>query len=77
MPERKGKNNSEPVANSVLVEAGKFCLDIAKLVFGGVILAGLMKQDMDYMLLFLVGLGVVLLFIGMGFYMLTKSKKLK
>ena len=33
---------------------GDFFIDVAKLVIGGVILAGLMKQDIDYSFLFLV-----------------------
>ena len=31
---------------------GDFFIDVAKLVIGGVILAGLMKQDIDYLFLF-------------------------
>ena len=30
---------------AVLQETGKFLIDIAKLVFGGIILAGIMKYD--------------------------------
>ena len=33
---------------SIALEAGKFCLDIAKLVFGGVILAGIMQQGIEF-----------------------------
>ena len=74
------KAKTESTADSgpnVVSEAGKFCLDIAKLVFGGVILAGLMKQDIDYESLFLIGLGVVLIFAILGFYLIAKSKKKK
>lgn len=28
-------------------EGGKFCLDLAKLIFGGIILASIMKKDID------------------------------
>ena len=76
MPEKKVKN-SENSPSNVVGEAGKFCLDIAKLVFGGVILAGLMKQDIEYVSLFLIGLGVVILFAFWGFWLIAKSKKLK
>ena len=58
----------------VALEAGKFCLDIAKLVFGGVILAGIMQQGIEFNSLFLTGLGVVLLFVVFGFYLIRKSK---
>jgi hypothetical protein len=36
-------------------ELGKILIDIAKLVIGGVILAGLMRQDIKPVLLFTVG----------------------
>ena len=60
---------------SIAFEAGKFCLDIAKLVFGGVILAGIMQQGIEFNSLFLTGLGVVLLFVVFGFYLIKRSKK--
>ena len=70
----KKEKTSPQEANTIFMEAGKFCLDIAKLIFGGVILAGLMKQDIEYLSLFLVGLGVVLIFAFWGFWLISKSK---
>ena len=61
--EKPNPENSQSIA----LEAGKFCLDIAKLVFGGVILAGIMQQGIDFNSLFLTGLFVVLLFVAFGF----------
>lgn len=63
------------VNQGIAFEAGKFCLDIAKLVFGGVILAGIMQQGIEFNSLFLTGLSVVLLFVVFGFYLIKKSKK--
>ena len=63
--------------HSIAFEAGKFCLDIAKLVFGGVILAGIMQQGIEFNSLFITGLGVVLLFVAFGFYLIKKSNKKK
>ena len=63
--------------HSIAFEAGKFCLDIAKLVFGGVILAGIMQQGIEFNSLFLTGLGVVLLFVAFGFYLIKKSNNKK
>ena len=63
--------------HSLAFEAGKFCLDIAKLVFGGVILAGIMQQGIEFNSLFLTGLGVVLLFVVFGFYLIKQSNKKK
>ena len=57
-----------------LSRRGKFCLDIAKSVFGGVILAGIMQQGIEFNSLFLTGLCVVLLFVVFGFYLIKKSK---
>lgn len=60
---------------SIALDAGRFCLDIAKLVFGGVILAGIMQQGIEFNSLFITGLGVVLLFVVFGFYLIKKSKR--
>ena len=68
-------NTEQKQEQSIAFEAGKFCLDIAKLVFGGVILAGIMQQGIEFNSLFLTGLGVVLLFVAFGFYLIKKSKK--
>lgn len=47
---------------TVLSETGKFLIDIAKLVFGGVILAGIMKyESINPVLLF--GIGGISVFI--------------
>ena len=69
--EQKPERSNQGIA----LEAGKFCLDIAKLVFGGVILAGIMQQGIEFNSLFLTGLAVVLLFVVFGFYLIKKSKR--
>ena len=70
--------NQKPKSDqSIALEAGKFCFDIAKLVFGGVILAGIMQQGIEFNSLFLTGLSVVLLFVIFGFYLIKKSKQRK
>jgi len=38
-------------------ETGKYCLDVSKLIIGGVILASIVKEDIDSM--FLIGIGFV------------------
>ena len=56
----------------MLGELGKYCIDISKLVFGGVVLAGIMKLDVNRALLF--GLGtVVVLLLGTVVVLLTVS----
>ena len=56
----------------LILESGKFCLDMAKLIFGGVILAAIMKQDVEVSILFTVGLIVVLVFVVTGLYKINK-----
>lgn len=60
---------------TILSETGKFMIDIAKLVFGGVILAGIMEyEDMSRMTLFTLGsASVIVLFIA-GLVLCTLSK---
>ena len=50
-------------------ELGKILIDIAKLVIGGVILAGLMRQDIPLVYLFVIGgiVAVLLLIVGLFF----------
>jgi len=49
-------------------ELGKVLIDIAKLVIGGVILAGLMRQDIPPVFLFVTGsiVSVVLICVGLA-----------
>jgi len=54
---------------------GDFFIDVAKLIIGGVILAGLMKQDINYLLLSIVGGIVVVLFLLFGLWLIGFSNK--
>ena len=54
---------------------GDFFIDVAKLVIGGVILAGLMKQDIDYAFLALCAFGAVSAFVGLGVYLIKVSNR--
>ena len=56
-------------------ELGKILIDIAKLVIGGVILAGLMKQDIQPVLLFSIGGVVSALFILLGLNLISIDRK--
>ena len=61
--------------DTLALEGGKFCLDVAKLVFAGVILAGIMKEDANTTLLYSIGVVVVMFFVVFGFYLIKHSKK--
>jgi len=56
-------------------EFGKVLIDIAKLVIGGVILAGLMRQDIQPVLLFSIGSIIAVLMLGYGLNLISLSKK--
>ena len=60
-----------PVAKKM----GEFFIDVAKLVIGGVILAGLMKQGIDYLYLFWLSIGVVFLLVAFGMYLINYANK--
>lgn len=59
----------------LMKELGKYCLDVSKLVLGGVILTGIMKQKIeDYTTLFVVGGVVFFIFLFGGFILFWKLK---
>ena len=61
---------------TILSETGKFLIDIAKLVFGGVILAGIMKyENINPWLLFSIGGSVVLICFLSGLVLTSLSKR--
>ena len=58
-------------------EAGKYCLDLSKLVFGGVILVGIMDLSINITALLIVGVVIVaiLAYTGFAFLKLSNTKK--
>ena len=62
---------------AILSEVGKFFIDIAKLVFGGIILASIMKIDVKQSLLFILGgiAVIIVVTVGLLFIALSKSKR--
>lgn len=60
-----------PVAKKM----GDFFIDVAKLVIGGVILAGLMKQEINYAFLALCAFAAVTTFVGLGIYLIKVSNR--
>lgn len=57
LPFHEGRRASskEVARKAVYEETGKYFLDVSKLIFGGVILAGVMNLEMDKFVLFLAG----------------------
>ena len=58
----------------IMQESGKYCLDMSKLIFGGVILAGLMNMGVNSTVLFGVGGPLVVLLAALGFIFYSKSR---
>lgn len=76
------QNNSAVVAvahpqreHPIAKKMGDFFIDVAKLIIGGVILAGLMKQDIDYAFLAICALIAVSIFVGLGIYLIKASNR--
>ena len=59
----------------MFAEVGKYCLDISKLVFGGVILAGIMKLYVNLLALIIVGVVVVIVLTVLGLWCIYESNK--
>ncbi len=61
----------------IIKESGKLCLDLGKLVFAGLIIAGLVKMDFEAGSLIYIGIVAVavLFFTGFMFLILATKKK--
>lgn len=57
----------------MLAELGKYCIDLSKLVFGGIILAGVMQLDVNMKILLIIGVACVSGPACMGFVFLWAS----
>lgn len=58
----------------MMQELGKYCLDMSKLIFGGVILAGIMNLGVENAYLFSIGGTLVAFFAAIGFNFYSKSR---
>lgn len=54
--------------SKMLAELGKYCIDLSKLVFGGIILAGVMQLDVNLKILLIIGAACVSGLASMCFY---------
>ena len=62
----------------LFLEISKYSLDMSKLVFGGIVLAGIMGLSLDKALLFGVGMIAVILLAVFGFiFFIVGSQKIK
>ena len=72
---KRNKKQQEETTDTLMLEGGKFCLDVAKLVFAGVIIAGIMKEKAGHNDLYYIGIVVVSIFVIYGFYLIKQSKR--
>lgn len=66
---------AEVKEHPIAKKMGDFFIDVAKLIFGGVILAGLMKQEIDYVVLVFFGSMAVLLLVSFGIWLIKYANK--
>ena len=67
----QAEKKEHPIAKKL----GDFFVNVSKLIIGGVILAGLMKQDIDYLILSIVGGITVILFLSFGIWLINYANK--
>ncbi len=64
------------ITNETRKELGKFLIDVAKLVLGGVVFASVVKSDdLPKVYVMILGLLTILLFVIGGFALINKSTK--
>lgn len=68
-------SSKEVARKAVYEETGKYFLDVSKLIFGGVILAGVMNLEMDKFVLFSIGGFTVVISIVIGLLFFKKGKE--
>ena len=67
-------NSSQEKKNLLFEKFGDYCLDIFKLVFGGVILAAVMQLDINTTWLFVIG-GIIVCIMAFAGYVLFRIIK--
>ena len=72
------KNKDESIENDILlVESGKFFLDLAKLTFGGLFLTSILELHYDLVLVLIYGFATIVSLTILGFVLIKigNSKK--
>lgn len=62
---------------SIIEEAGKYCLDLSKLIFGGVVLVSIVDMSINIVTLLIVGIAIILILAYAGFALLKLSNTKK
>ena len=73
--EKKQKHWKKGTLSRLYLEASKYSLDLSKLIFGGVILSGIMGMQIEKTYLLIMGLAAVMLTMLFGFFMFLLGNK--
>ena len=73
--EKKQKHWKKETLSRLYLEASKYSLDLSKLIFGGVILSGIMGMQIEKTYLLIMGLTAVMLTMLFGFFMFLLGNK--
>ena len=78
MTKKKGIRINNTIKKRTILKASDYCLDISKLILAGVVLAVVVDMGINESALFLIGLGIVMTFATVGFflYILGNQSKL-
>ena len=60
---------------AILEEGYKFCFDVVKLIIGGVILAGIMQENIDKVVLYGTGFFFIVLLLALGIWLIILFKR--
>ena len=60
---------------ALLEEGYEFCFDVVKLIIGGVILAGIMQESINKVLLYGAGFFFIVLFLVIGVWLIILLKR--
>ena len=69
------RNEVKPKEHPVAKKMADFCFDVTRLIIGGVVLAGLMKQEIDYLFLLTTATIAISIFLGLAIYLIEYSEK--
>lgn len=81
-PRKKKKKKKRLRFNSAIkkrtiLKASDYCLDISKLILGGVVLAAVIDMGINEGALFLIGLVIVISFAAIGFFLYILGNQTK
>lgn len=68
---------SSTVKKRTILKASDYCLDISKLILAGVVLSVVMDMGINESALFITGLGIVLSFAIVGFFLFILGNQSK